>query len=128
MKDAHGQRGSTLMSVMIALSILALGLISVARIQVSLVATQSGAMSRSTALAIARGHLEWVRSRDPQTIASEAPQPVNEQGQPAADGVYQRSVEVVEVRPNLLLVRVLVTYPRGPQPVELVTMAYRGPA
>ena len=88
--------------------------------------TQRDTNLRSVALTVARSYVEEIRSRDPWTIASEAPVNVNLQGQAAAAGPLRRSTTVTEDSANLLRITVRVDYPGQNQPVQLITMAYRG--
>jgi hypothetical protein len=53
---------------------------------------------------------------------------VDGEGVPAAAGPYRRSTVITLDQTNLVRVRVLVTYPRGPVPIELTTLIYRPPA
>jgi Tfp pilus assembly protein PilV len=119
-KDA----GFTLVSVMIAVILLNLGLIALAKTQGLLARSQGDTANRSTALAIAQGYTEVIRSRDPLTLASEAPVQVDAEGLPAAGGRYSRATTVTADAANLLRVEVKVTYPRGVLPLTLVTLIY----
>jgi type IV pilus assembly protein PilV len=125
MSPSRRARGFTLVSVLLAVMMLTIGLVALARTQAQLTAAESGVSSRSVALAIASSHLEQLRSGDPATLASEAPVLVDGDGQPSAAGSYRRSVVVALDRNNLVRVRVLVEYPRGQAPVELTSLVYR---
>jgi hypothetical protein len=104
---------------------LTIGLVALAQTQALLTAAESSVSNRSVALAIATSHVEQLRSRDPWTLASEAPVLVDADGQPSAAGSYRRSVVVALDRGNLVRVRVLVDYPRGQAPVEIASLIYR---
>jgi hypothetical protein len=52
---------------------------------------------------------------------------VDDSGLPSGAGPYSRSVQVTMLDPTLMEVRVIVEYPRGRQPVELVTLIYVPP-
>jgi type IV pilus assembly protein PilV len=125
MSRRRSDRGFTLISVLLAVIMLTIGLTALARTQGLLTAAESGTASRSAALAIATGYLEQLRSRDPWTLASEAPAMVDADGQANAAGPYQRSTVVTVDRGNLLRLQVLVAYPRGSAPVELTSLLYR---
>jgi type II secretion system protein I len=125
MSRARDERGFTLISVLLAVMMLTIALVALARTQGLLTAAESSVSNRSVALAVATGHLEQLRGIDPSKLASEGVVAVDAQGQPAADGPYRRSTVVTLDRPNLVRVRVIVAYPRGPTPVELVTLLYR---
>lgn len=117
--------GFTLVSVIVAVVILSTGLLALARAQSLLVASQGNTANRSIALNIARTYTEVLRSRDPWAIASEAGTTVNQMGVTDVAGRYTRSTTVVTLAPNLLQVTVNVTYPRGVDPIQIVTLIYR---
>jgi hypothetical protein len=75
---------------------------------------------------VARSYVEEIRSRDPWTLASEAPVQVDLRGQVAAAGPLTRRTIVTQDAVNLLRITVQVDYPGQRQPVQLITMAYRG--
>lgn len=120
------RNGFSLISTMIAVILLAVGLTSLAGVSARVTASQSGAAYRSTAVAIARAHLEQIRTRDANTVANEAAQRVDATGTPAADGIYTREVLVNDLRTNVRRVRVRVRLPRSSQPVELSTLIFIG--
>jgi hypothetical protein len=123
-----GARGFTLVSVLLAVLMLTIGLVALARTQGLLTSAESTVSSRAVALALASTYVEQLRGRDPWTLVSEAPVAVDGEGLPAAAGPYRRSTVVTLDQTNLVRVRVLVTYPRGPVPIELTTLIYRPPA
>ena len=125
MSRARDERGFTLISVLLAVMMLTVGLVALARTQAMLTAAESGVASRSVALAVATGYLEQLRGVDPAKLASEGAVSVNADGQPAPNGPYQRSTEVTLDQANLVRLRVIVAYPRGATPVELVALLYR---
>ena len=125
MTSPRRDSGFTLVSVLVALGILSLGLLALARAQAVMVASQGNTANRTTALAIARDYAEVLRSRDPATLVSEAPVAVDSRGQPTAGGAYRRTTNVTILAANLLQVQVLVTYPRSATPVDLITLIYR---
>jgi type IV pilus assembly protein PilV len=125
MSRVRNERGFTLISVLLAVMILIIGLVALARTQALLTAAESGVSNRSGALAVATAYLEQLRGADPSTLVSEAPVAVDAEGQPSATGAYQRSTVVTLDQPNLVRLRVLVAYPHGPLPVELVALLFR---
>jgi type II secretory pathway pseudopilin PulG len=128
MSRRRGARGFTLVSVLLAVLMLTIGLVALARTQGLLTSAESTVSSRSVALALASTYVEQLRGRDPWTLVSEAPVAVDGEGVPAAAGLYRRSTVITLDQTNLVRVRVLVTYPRGPVPIELTTLIYRPPA
>ena len=125
MSGARDERGFTLISVLLAVMMLTIGLVALARTQAMLITSERGVSNRSVALAVATGYLEQLRGIDPAKLASEAPVAVGADGQPAPNGPYQRSTVVSLDQTNLVRVRVIVAYPRGLAPVELVSLLYR---
>ena len=119
-KDA----GFSLIAVMVAIVLLSIGLLAISRTSTQVLTMHTAASSRSAALAVARAHMEAIRSKDPATIASESAVIVNGEGQIDAYGVYTRTVVVDSISHNLKRVRIQVTWPRASAPVELVTMAF----
>jgi type II secretory pathway pseudopilin PulG len=128
MSRRRGARGFTLVSVLLAVLMLTIGLVALARAQALLTSAESTVSSRSVALALASTYVEQLRGRDPWTLVPEAPVVVDGEGVPAAAGPYRRSTVITLDQTNLVRVRVLVTYPRGPVPIELTTLIYRPPA
>jgi type IV pilus assembly protein PilV len=121
----RNQRGFTLISVLLAVSMLTIGLLALARTQALLTASESGVSNRTVALAIATDRLEQLRASDPATLADEPAVTVDATGQPSASGAYQRSAVVTLDQANLLRLTVVVTYPRMTTPIQLQALIYR---
>jgi Tfp pilus assembly protein PilV len=117
-------RGFTLVSVLISITMIAIGLMALARTESLLARTSGGTQARAAALAIAQDYVEVLRGRAPMTLATEPTTPVDGTGQPNAQGAYQRSTTVSVDQPNLRRVTVQVDYPGGAQPIELVTLIF----
>lgn len=123
------RRGFTLISVMIAVVILAVGVLALSRTLSGAMAMNTRAGLRTVALDIARQRMEFLRAQPAADIATyddASGTDVNEEGRPVTGGKYRRVVIVSQVRTNLVSVTVRVTYPRGTSPVELVTYLYTG--
>ena len=123
------RRGFTLLSVMIAVVILAVGVLALSRTLTGAMQMNTRAGMRTIALDIARQRMEFLRAQPPSDMADfaeAAPVDVNEQGRPVSGGKYQRSVLIADVRLNLVSVIVRVSYPNGTTPVELITYVYTG--
>jgi Tfp pilus assembly protein PilV len=118
--------GFTLLSVLVAITMLVVGLMALARTQAVVAKTQGNTAVRATALAIAQAHVEALRSQDPAALVSEAAVAVDNQGQPVSGGPFSRTTLVSADAPNLQRVTVRVGYPRTSLPIELVTLIYRG--
>ena len=121
----RNKRGFTLLSVLLAVSMLTIGLLALARTQAILTSSEAGVSNRAIALAIATDRLEQLRASDPQTLASEPAATVDANGNVSAGGAYQRSVTVTLDAANLLRLTVMVTYPRMTSPVQLQALIYR---
>jgi type IV pilus assembly protein PilV len=120
------RRGFTVISMLVAVILLAVGLLSLARSSGQSVTLQMMSQNRTNAISIARSHLEHIRTRNPWVVQSEPAVAVDADGQTSAGGAYKRTVDVQVVRQNLLRIDVKVTYPRGAQPVILSTSLFRG--
>ena len=119
-KDA----GFSLIAVLVAIVVLSIGLLSISRTSTQILTMHTAVSSRSAALAVARSHMETVRSQDPATLGSESEVTVNGEGDIDSYGPYTRTVVVDSISHNLKRIRIQVTWPRASAPVELVTMAF----
>lgn len=120
------RRGFTIVSLLVAIILLTVGMISLAGANAQTVTMQTVSQNRTSAIAIARAYMEQVRTRDPWSIVSESPTAVNSEGQAVANGPYRRTLTVTTTRQNLIKLDVSVDYPRGAQPVQLTTSFFRG--
>ena len=123
------RRGFTLISVMIAVVILAVGVLALSRTLTGAMQANTRAGLRTIALDIARQRMEFLRSQPPADMgdfAEVSGTDVNEEGRPVSGGKYRRTVVVADVRADLVSVTVRVTYPNGTTPVELITYVYTG--
>lgn len=126
---AMNKRGFTLISVMIAVVILAVGVLALSRTLTGAMQANTRAGLRTIALDIARQRMEFLRSQPPGDMADFAEASgtdVNEEGRPVTGGKYRRTVIVADVRTSLVSVTIRVTYPNGTSPVELITYVYTG--
>lgn len=133
--NAHGhvyapvrrvRSGFTIISMLVAIILLAVGMMSLATASANTITMQTLAQNRTNAIAIARGYLEQVRTRDPWTVVSESAVRLDADGTTSAMGAFQRAMVVTVTRQNLLRIDLTVTYPRGTQPVALTTSFFRG--
>ncbi len=120
------KQGFSLISTLIAVVILAIGILALAKTSAAVVRAGAQAASRTEAVSVARAYMEEVRSRQPAALISEAAVACDREGVPNANGPYTRSVVVTDVASNLKSVRVVVTMPNSSVPVELVTLAFVG--
>lgn len=120
------RRGFTLVSMLMAIILLAVGLMALAGANAQTVTMQTLSQNRTNAIAIARAYMEQVRTRDPWSIVSESSVALNGDGQASGGGAYIRTLTVTVIRQNLIKIVVDVRYPRGAQPVQLTTSFFRG--
>lgn len=120
------RRGFTIVSMMVAMILLAVGLSSLAGANAQTITMQTLAQNRTSAIAIARAYLEQVRTRDPWTVVSESPVNLASDGTAAASGAFSRTMTVTTTRNNLVQIVISVTFPRGTKPVQLTTSLFRG--
>jgi len=118
--------GFTLVSMIVAIILLAVGLSSLASANASTIKLQTLAQNRTNAIAIARGYLEQVRTRDPWLVQTESSVRLGAEGTPDASGPYVRTMTVTVTRQNLVKIDVNVDYPRASTPVVLTTLLFRG--
>jgi Tfp pilus assembly protein PilV len=117
--------GFTLVSVLIALVMLVIGLLALARSQTSMVKSQSALASRTRAYIIARQAAEQLRAIPPATVASQPTTAVDSIGNPATGtGGFTRTITVTSDTTNLYRVAISVTYPGGAAPVQVTTLIY----
>jgi len=122
----RARRGFTLVSMIVAIILLAVGLSSLASANASTIQLQTLAQNRTNAIAIGRSYLEQVRTRDPWLVETEAAVRLGAEGTPESDGPYVRTMTVTEARQNLVKIEVRVDYPRAQSPVLLTTLLFRG--
>lgn len=120
------EQGFTLISVLIAVVILTIGILALAKTSATVVRTSANAATRSEAVSVARSYMEEVRSRTPANLISETLAYVDREGTIDANGPYTRQVIVTDLASNLKSVQVVVTMPGSSVPVELVTLAFVG--
>lgn len=119
------QGGYTLLSVLLAVFILSIGLVALARTQSGLMASHQNTENRDVATSVASSYMEDLRGRVPSTLVTEPPVKVDARGAADPNGAYTRTTTVTMDNPSLLRVLVSVSYPRMNQPVNLTTLIYR---
>ncbi len=118
--------GFALLSIMVAVVLLATGVMAIGAANTNRIRSQTQSTTRSAALTVARSYLETVRGRDPWSIATEAPVRVDGNGAINPSGAFTRELQVTVDRQNLLRLEVIVTGPGVSVPIRLMTNAYRG--
>ncbi len=117
--------GMGLISVIVALTLLSVGILSLTQVLTQSVSMQTVTSQRTTALDVARSYMEQVKGRDPLTLVTEPAVQVNERGELDGSGVFTRELTIVSVSLHLVEATVIVTLPRS-NPIELVTWIYDG--
>lgn len=120
----NSEAGFTLISVILAVVILSVGILALGRSQAMLVRAQATSEARNVALGIARNYIEEVRSRT-AVPSSEGATLVDETGTAVAGGHWTRSLTVSDLGNGLYEATCNVMYPRGTQPVQIVTLIFR---
>jgi Tfp pilus assembly protein PilV len=118
------ESGFSLISVIVAITMFSAGVLALSRTGAEVMRVQTQASSRSTAVAIARTHMETLRAQDPQDIVSEGTVMVDGEGKPNNQGTFSRTVKVQDVARNLKEIIVVVDYPRSGAAIELMTYAF----
>lgn len=123
--------GFSLFEVMVAMVLLAVGALAVARSMGTALSsgTRAGEQTRATALAVER--LEYLKSRPASTVDDEPARRIDARGRPDPDGAYRREVSVRDAsegaRPNTREVTVTVEFTAGEagrQEVEMFTVLF----
>lgn len=126
MRDAGMRGGFALLSVMVAVVLLATGVMAIGAANTMRLQSVTKSTVRTTALSLARGYIEELRGRDPWSLATEGEVTIDEAGVPTASGRFTRQLLVTEVRSNLVKIEVIITGSALTVPVSLVTNTYRG--
>jgi type IV pilus assembly protein PilV len=126
MAPSSARPGFALLAILVAVVLLATGVMAIGAANTSRIHAQTQSTSRSAALNLARTYLENVRGRDPWSLATESPLRVDADGTANAAGAFTRQLTVTVVQTNLLRIEVVVTGPGATAPVSLLTNVYRG--
>ena len=122
----RNQRGYSLISMLVAIVLLSVGVLALMRTTGEIVEGYGTTGVRTTALSIARGYLEELRTRDPATLVTESAVTVNSSGIADGNGDFSRAVTVTSPQTNLRQVVVTVNFPRAARPIELITLVFVG--
>lgn len=123
--------GIGMVSVLVAIVLLAIGVVAISASSAYMVSLQTDAAERARATAIAVTYMEEVKMRVPATLASEDTVAVGATGAATADGAFLRSLTVIPEPsvPDALRATVSVQYPSGfgrTGTVHMVTVIYSG--
>ena len=117
--------GFGLISVMVAIVLLAVGVTAVSQVLTQSVTMQTIVAMRTTGLEIGRSYMEEIKGRDPLTLASESVVRVNDRGEADSNGAFTRELTVSSVELHLDEIIVIVTLPNS-NPIRLLTWIYDG--
>jgi len=117
--------GFGLISVIVAIVLLSVGVLSLSQVLTQSVSMQTIIASRTTALDVARSYMEEVKGLDPLVVAATPEVRVNERGDVDANGRFTRELLITTVSLHLVEATVIVTLPRS-NPIRLVTWIYDG--
>jgi Tfp pilus assembly protein PilV len=125
------EAGFGMISVLVAMVLLAVAVVALSSSSAFLVSLQSDASGRSIATSLGVGYMEEVRRRPPESLASETAVRVNASGVLDEGGAFVRTL-TIEAEPSLadvLRATVEVAYPAGlgrRGTVRLETLIQRG--
>ncbi len=117
--------GFSLISVMVAIILLLVGVLSISQVLTQSVSMQTIIGTRTTGLDVARSYMEEVRGLDPLLVVATPEVRVNERGDVDANGLFTRELTITAVSLHLVEATVIVTLPRS-NPIRLVTWIYDG--
>ncbi len=117
--------GFGLVSVMVAIVLLSVGVLSLSQVLTQSVSMQTIIAGRTTALDVARSYMEEVKGLDPLLVAATPEVRVNETGEVDSNGMFTRELLITTVSLHLVEATVIVTLPRS-NPIRLVTWIYDG--
>lgn len=123
--------GFSLLEVLVAIVVLSIGALAVARGMGAALATGTDAGEQTRASALAVDRLEYLKSRPAAEVDDEPAERIDARGVPDSEGRYVRQVEVTDAsegaRPNTKEITVRVEYQagqRGTQEVEVHTILF----
>lgn len=127
----RSQAGFGIVSVLVAIVLIAIGVVALSASSAFMVSLQTDAAERTRASVIALSYMEQVKTRLPSSLATEAEVAVDRTGTEDTGGRFMRSLTVVEEpdTPDAVRATVEVQYPSGfgrRRTLELVTVIYVG--
>ena len=117
--------GFGLISVMVAIVLLSVGVLSLSQLLTQSVSMQTIIASRTSGLDVARSYMEEVKGLDPLLVEATPEVRVNEKGEEDSNGLFTKELTVTTVQLHLVEATVIVTMPRS-NPIRLVTWIYDG--
>ena len=98
--------GFALLSLMVAVVLLATGVMAIGAANTARLRSQTQSSARSAALNVARTYLETVRGRDAFSIATESAVQVDGSGVVTPSGEFTRRMQVTVVQANLITIEI----------------------
>jgi Tfp pilus assembly protein PilV len=129
----RSSQGFGIVSVLVAIVLVAIGVVALSSSSAFMVSMQTDAAERSRASGMAASYMELVKTRPPEQIVSEDPVRLNATGEPDDEGPFVRTLTVTPEpgTTDAVRVSVQVQYPSGfgrTRTVELVTVVFTGGA
>lgn len=122
---ARRRDGFTLISVLIAITLLSIGVMALASAQYTAVRQTRLELQRTQAIQLVSAYAEEVRARNPWTLTNEGPIAIDSTGAVNPAGTYTRRVVVTD-EGSLLLRAVITIQPRNAKPVRVETLIFKG--
>jgi Tfp pilus assembly protein FimT len=109
------EEGFGMVSVLVAMVLLAVAVVALSSSSAFLVSLQTDASGRAIATSLGVAYMEEVRRRPPGSLASESPVRVNSEGVADEGGAFVRglTIETDPIAPNVVRATVEVVYPAG---------------
>jgi len=124
------ERGISLVSMIVALTLLSIGLSTLVRSSAYTIGVRAGSSNRASAMYIADTYLEQLKIRSNTLTVSETPTMVDRRGTIDPSGVFSRSVDIDRsIAPDLIKATVAVEYSWAlgrRRSVEISTFIYKG--
>jgi Tfp pilus assembly protein PilV len=117
--------GFTLISVLIAITLLSVGIMALAGAQFTAVRQTRLELQRTQAIQLVSAYAEEIRARNPWTLTNEGPTSIDSTGAVSAQGTYTRRVVVTDEGTQLLRA-VITVQPRAAKAVRIETLIFKG--
>ena len=117
--------GFTLISVIIAITLLSVGVMALAGAQYTAVRQTRLELQRTQAIQLVSAYAEEIRARNPWTLTNEGPVSIDSTGAVNAAGRYTRRVVVTDEGSQLLRA-VITVQPRNAKVVRIETLIFKG--
>jgi Tfp pilus assembly protein PilV len=116
--------GFTLISVMVAITLLSVGVLALASAQFTAVRQARIELQRTQAIQLVSAYAEEIRARNPWTLTNEGPIAIDSTGAVNAQGTFTRRVVVTEEGTQLMRA-VITVQPRASKAVKIETLIFK---